>query len=187
MENPSNQITLSVAFDYNEVGNQLYWQILQNGQSVQLEAGRETGLFALANNIPFAITVTAINVPSGQSVSMVDCSLVTMPKLFSAGNLRGASPGTYPYPSPFFVAPTTPGAVQQGATTNFGGSPLFTNMPLDSGTWIWTSPFQPTIANAGRWDTSFAMTVCIVQGTTGSYRVFGFDPETESSSGAVPP
>ncbi len=191
MKNSQNQITLSVTFDYNELNNQLYWQILENGKTVEQESGRQTGMFELTDNSNFGVAVNAVNFPDGASVTMVDCHLVTMPILFPANNSCGALAGTYPYPSPFFVAPATPGDTFQGVTTKFSSQTAFTPIPIFQSnltTWTWSSGNQPTVVNAGRWDTSFTMTVCVVMlDGTASYRVFGFDPETESTSGVTPP
>jgi len=175
-----SDMTLRVSFDVDQISECLYWTLTDGRIPEPAPSGKENGTFPLTAGKTFGIEVEATGIDEGVTITLIDAFLTTLPILFSRDNQCGAVPGVYPYPSPFF----DPANVQQGATARFTfGEPK----PDVAQTRIWDSRETPLVLNGGRWDTSFALTVAITANGATRYRVFGFDPETESSSGATPP
>lgn len=192
MECPQKYVNLHVVFDYSQITDSLYWKMLdQDGLPVEAASGLQSGLFELDCDHDFGISVLATGLPGQAELSVVDCTLVTLPMMFGLTNKPGelpGTPGTYPYPSPFFN-PADSGCEPEGATVSFRTENLFTR-PLGSPSWSeqhWVSGIKRTVVNAGRWDTLFTLTVAIKMEGQTYYRVFSFDPETSSSSGGTPP
>jgi hypothetical protein len=190
MASPQQYVNLAVSFDYTQLSDNPCWQMLdQDGRPILDQTGKESGTFALESGHNFGVWIHATHLPAGATLTVLECHLITLPILFAEGNPGGGRPGTYPYPSPFFV-PAKAGTGLEGTTTSFRSANPFQPVPdpLTGGyEQRWVSEIQREVVNTGRWDTRFTLTMAIeVQGET-YYRVFSFDPESSSGSGGTPP
>lgn len=168
-------ITLNVEFDIEQDSQRLVWSFNgPEGKIGRTDAGLESGLLAFQPGDTVTVSIVA-NSFSGrlESVSIIDCHLLTRPVLQSWAE---PAPGTYPLPSPFFV----PGGAA-GSVTSF--LPVSGNSPTARQQRFTGTTLQ--VANPGRWQTTFVMTVAIGLANGGTtYRVFTFDPECQVSTGA---
>lgn len=172
---------LRVSFDINQESERLNWTFLDaEHQPMRKPDGQETGLFVFEAGETIRLNVVAnsyLGTLSG--VHIIDCHLISRPILHSK-RVHPEIAGEYPYPSPFFDPLATLDG--QGATSSFGhGAALGSARSMS-----WDSEVELVYRNEGRWQTAFIMTVAIETTTGLEYRVFGFDPECQVGTGAVP-
>jgi hypothetical protein len=181
------KITLVISFSIDQESDRPDW-VFEDAEGNKLPIGKDkdTGMFCLERDWVVGLRVEGAGhemMPSPFSFEVLNCHLITKPKLFSwRANPEHA--GRYPYPSPFFDPQSIP--VGQGAVVDFGYGQ---SQAGADGTQQWTSLFTYHCRNEGSWDVRFVMTVAIdMPGTPApQYRVFTFDPETQVGAGTLPP
>ncbi len=171
-------VVLSVGFDADQISDQLAFKFTSpDGQEPVHPTGLFEGEIYFCEGEVFHLRVIA----SGRkatfsSFQIVDCCLITRPKVVSAGAERTTR---YAPPSPF--------TQQIGACQALVLD--FTSEAAERGdrrfvTQDWKHTLD--VGNAlGRWELSLVMTVRIFRGVDmqEDIRVFSFDPETEVGSG----
>lgn len=177
-------ILITASFDVNQTSDALTWTITNSGGSVDPGSGTLNGLYDLSAGDTVAVQACATSVNPSVGVIILECNLVSRPMLFPAGGT--GIPGTYPFPSPFFDVNGEPPL----ACTVNSVLPFVSLIPGPDGVQLFNSQAL-TVNCAGRWEISLLMTVAITKTVGASavtnYRVFGFDPESDVTSGAVPP
>jgi hypothetical protein len=177
------KITLVISFATAQESDRPDW-VFEDAEGNKLPIGKDkdTGIFCLGSDWEVGLRVET-NDPEHVEFDVLNCHLITKPKLFSV-RANAAYAGRYPYPSPFFDPESN--LVGQGAAVDFGSGQ---SQAGAQGKPQWTSIATYPCINEGSWDMRFVMTVALyVPGTEyPQYRVFTFDPETQVGAGTLPP
>lgn len=176
---------LKVTFDVNQIRSRANWYFHEVGNSADCDDGWHNNIQFLPGQ-QFGIRLVATNYykTTLQSVSVVDCCLITQPQIQVCGP---GHPPQYAPPSPFCTASLKPlGALAVIPATGFSRfEPI---VPSSDYVLIWND-YLVVGPMVSHWDLSFYVTVCIDRGVgaTPDYRVFYFDPESEVGNGMDPP
>ena len=187
------RIKLSVSFDLDQLTDQLKWHFrddnLQDddsGDDHNPDRGHDAGSVYFAEGETLRLVVTGGSYQKFETWSVLDCCLVSRPKLFQCGPLIKT---IYPPPSPFRdLLGMDMNATFSFPADQFAGHPLPDKDPAYyklAQIWKGNLTVGPV---KGRWELSFILTVNIVRADGSSLkRVFYFDPESEIGTGANPP
>ncbi len=186
-------ITITASFDVTQISDALTWTITNDGLPDDPGQGKLNGLYGMNAGDTVTVFAIASTVTENTAVQIVECNLVTRPMLYSATAPSGGIAGTFPYPSPFFEVPATPPQASiPMACTVTSVMPFSVNAtPVPPPSTLFFYSTTRTVTCAGRWEMSLFMTVAITTGVGANavtqYRVYCFDPETDVTSGQVPP
>ncbi|MFS2138029.1 hypothetical protein [Duganella sp. Dugasp56] len=179
---PSKNVMLTVGFDADQISDQLVYRYTSTdgAQPVHPTGLFEAEIYFGVGEVFHLTVIGSGRTDSFTSFQIVDCCLITIPKVAYARTETGRPPVTrYAAPSPFLQAP---GATQHLAMDYSSEVEDQDQLRLITQHWKHTL----NVGDAyGRWKMSLVLTVRIFRGAElmPDIRVFSFDPEGEVGSG----
>jgi hypothetical protein len=186
-------MALTARFDVNQIDDGIDWLFADLDSATTVghlaaEAYWNRDIaFSAGQEFRIAITASDQDKTDFESLEVIDCCLITRPRILSCG----PDERTYYAPPSLFVGPNGKqlGALFQIEPSEF--SVLSTGIDSEKGrkiTLLWDGSLKVGPYN-GYWEISFYVTVRIkrANGEKEQLRVFYFDPEGEVGNGTYPP